>query len=58
MASLITEDATLEDLNKAIEYVNETLRTCRTDRREKFLELIDSLLDAKLELIPATHAHR
>ena len=49
MASLIIGDADIEDLNKAIGYLSETIKHCRTDRREKLSELMDSLLDEKLD---------
>lgn len=51
MSLLLTENDTIEDLNLAIQYVCETLRTCRTERRIKLLELVDDLLDAKADQI-------
>ena len=49
MALVIDADQSLEEINESLIHVGETLKSCRPDRRPTLLELVDDLLDEKLE---------
>lgn len=51
----MVENANLDEINEALGYVTETIRTVGSkDQRQALLKIVDDLLDAKLK---ATNAH-
>lgn len=49
LALVIDADQSLEEINESLTHIGASLRTCRPDRRPALLEMVDDLLDEKLE---------
>lgn len=49
--SMITEDSTIEDINEALSFIVDAIHSAGSESRKKaLLELVDDLLDEKIEL--------
>lgn len=48
---MITQDSTIDDINEALAYIVDAIHSAGSESRKKaLLELVDDLLDEKIEL--------